>query len=189
MNSFIKTDMGALSSIIRIANPSQSHQEIIGMLYAIEVFNKTPVWNLLEVGTYLGGSLKIWIEVFNPDIAIGIDDTVREGQEAKGGEILIGNSHTQEMFDQIKEKFQGQGVDFLFIDGDHLYDGVKQDFEMYSQLVSPGAPIGFHDTHLVGNEHCEVKKFWDEIKDNYKHVEIWGGGEHDTGCGVLWLPE
>lgn len=39
-----------------------------------------------------------------------------------------------------------QGVDFLFIDGDHNYDGVKLDWDLYSPLLSPGAIVAFHDT-------------------------------------------
>jgi predicted O-methyltransferase YrrM len=36
-------------------------------------------------------------------------------------------------------------VDFLFIDADHSYEGVKKDFEMYSPLVRKGGIIAFHD--------------------------------------------
>jgi len=35
--------------------------------------------------------------------------------------------------------------DFLFIDGDHTYEGVEGDFEMYSPLVRRGGIIAFHD--------------------------------------------
>jgi predicted O-methyltransferase YrrM len=38
-----------------------------------------------------------------------------------------------------------QNLDFLFIDGDHTYKGVKEDFEMYSPLVRKGGVIAFHD--------------------------------------------
>jgi len=32
---------------------------------------------------------------------------------------------------EIREKMVNLNLDFLFIDGDHSYDGVKHDFEMY----------------------------------------------------------
>ena len=38
-------------------------------------------------------------------------------------------------------------IDFLFIDGDHSYEGVKSDFELYSKILTPGGLIVIHDTH------------------------------------------
>ena len=37
-------------------------------------------------------------------------------------------------------------IDVLFIDGDHSYEGVKLDFELYSKLLSPKGVILLHDT-------------------------------------------
>ncbi len=37
-------------------------------------------------------------------------------------------------------------IDYLHIDGDHSYEGVKKDFELYSQLMSENAIITIHDT-------------------------------------------
>jgi predicted O-methyltransferase YrrM len=37
-------------------------------------------------------------------------------------------------------------IDVLFIDGDHRYDAVKQDFEDWLPLVTPGGFIIFHDS-------------------------------------------
>ena len=37
-------------------------------------------------------------------------------------------------------------IDLLFIDGDHSYEGVKKDFELYSQLLTPNGIIIIHDT-------------------------------------------
>jgi hypothetical protein len=37
-------------------------------------------------------------------------------------------------------------IDVLFIDGDHSYKGVKKDFELYSQILSPNGIIILHDT-------------------------------------------
>ena len=37
-------------------------------------------------------------------------------------------------------------IDFLFIDGDHNYEGVKQDWDLYSKLLKPGSVVVFHDT-------------------------------------------
>jgi hypothetical protein len=37
-------------------------------------------------------------------------------------------------------------IDLLFIDGDHSYEGVKTDFELYSTLLSDNGIIIIHDT-------------------------------------------
>jgi hypothetical protein len=74
------------------------------------------------------------------------------------------------------------------IDGDHAYDGVRRDFELYAPLVGSGCPIAFHDIlphPLV--ERCEVDRFWDEIKHAYRHVEyVDPGGAQYGGVGILW---
>jgi hypothetical protein len=37
-------------------------------------------------------------------------------------------------------------IDLLFIDGDHSYDGVKKDFELYSKILNDNGIIIIHDT-------------------------------------------
>jgi hypothetical protein len=37
-------------------------------------------------------------------------------------------------------------IDFLFIDGDHSYEGVKLDFDLYSTIMSENGVIVIHDT-------------------------------------------
>jgi len=37
-------------------------------------------------------------------------------------------------------------ADFIHIDGDHSYEGVKKDFELYSKILSPNGIISIHDT-------------------------------------------
>ena len=37
-------------------------------------------------------------------------------------------------------------IDLLFIDGDHSYEGVKKDFDLYSKLLKPNGLILIHDT-------------------------------------------
>lgn len=78
-------------------------------------------------------------------------------------------------------------VDILMIDGDHTYEGVKKDFEMYSPLVRPGGLIVFHDIcdHSETAPTCQVKKFWNElymkhrltnnIKQFISEPKTWGG--------------
>ncbi len=37
-------------------------------------------------------------------------------------------------------------IDYLHIDGDHSYEGVKKDFELYSSIMNENALITIHDT-------------------------------------------
>ena len=55
------------------------------------------------------------------------------------------NSHNPNTYEKVKVLLESQKLDFLFIDGDHSYEGVKTDFELYSPLVKKGGIISFHD--------------------------------------------
>ena len=38
------------------------------------------------------------------------------------------------------------GDDFLFIDGDHSYEGLQGDWEAWRSLIAPGGIVALHDT-------------------------------------------
>ena len=85
-------------------------------------------------------------------------------------------------------------VDFLFIDANHSYEGVKKDFEMYSPLVRKGGIIAFHD--IIPDYYAKrgiklasgVYKFWNEVKEKYEHLEIVKDRNQNAfGIGVLFI--
>lgn len=57
-------------------------------------------------------------------------------------------------------------IDVLFIDGDHTYDGVKKDFELYSTILSDNGIIIIHDTDERYEQNLIVSE--DAKKDYYK---------------------
>jgi len=57
-------------------------------------------------------------------------------------------------------------IDVLWIDGDHTYEGVKTDFELYSKILSDNGIIIIHDTDENYEETLIVSE--DAKKDHYK---------------------
>ena len=53
-------------------------------------------------------------------------------------------------------------IDFIFVDGDHSFDGVKKDFELYSQRLSINGLIAFHDARIF--EKGWTKENWGPVK-------------------------
>lgn len=76
-------------------------------------------------------------------------------------------------------------LDFLFIDGDHRYEAIKSDFELYSPLVRRGGVVGFHD--IGQNEEGGGCRFWLEIKNKFKHREILLDSNQEKGIGLLYV--
>lgn len=86
----------------------------------------------------------------------------------------------------VKENIQ---IDFLFIDADHSYEGVKLDFELYSRLVKKTGIIVLHDTDQSYHDNYivtdEVKnfdpfdgpaKFIKELDSNWRIFNLFNEG-------------
>ncbi len=89
--------------------------------------------------------------------------------------ILHGNSHDSEIVARVREFVP---FDFLFIDGDHSYEGVKADYENYSPMVKPGGMVAFHDI-----EGAAPGRFWEELPGNKEEIRLSKG----MGVGLLRL--
>ena len=84
---------------------------------------------------------------------------------------------TPKTLERVQRILGDRKLDFLFIDADHTYEGVKRDFEMYSPLVREGGIIAFHDIVPCDKIHDPegkfgASRFWNEIKHKYKYLEI-----------------
>jgi predicted O-methyltransferase YrrM len=44
------------------------------------------------------------------------------------------------------DRVNSEPIDFLFIDGDHTFDGLKRDWEAWSTLIKRGGVVGLHDS-------------------------------------------
>lgn len=63
-----------------------------------------------------------------------------------GQKVTLIEKFSSEAIDDIPD-----AIDFIFVDGDHSFDGVCNDFFMYSAKLAPGGIIAFHDARLFEN--------------------------------------
>jgi cephalosporin hydroxylase len=162
-------------SLINI-RPQQIKEEIIQFMKILAKFKPK---NILEIGTARGGTLYLWSRVADPNaILISIDLPIASfyngypkwkmpfyqsfALDNQKIFLLRKNSHKASTLSEVKNILGNKKIDFLFIDGDHSYEGVKKDFEMYSKLVRRGGIIAFHD---IVPSRCGVYRFWLELKN------------------------
>jgi len=172
----------------------------------LNILQKSKIRFMLEIGTAQGGTLFLFTQILSPDTTI-ISLDLPEGQFGGGYKsfkipfymnfaeknqqihLLRSNSHLPSSLSKVKSILLRQKLDFLFIDGDHTYNGVKQDYLMYAPLVCKGGLVAFHDIcKHPPSWGCEVDKFWNEIKTNHSHQEIIDNPHQNrAGIGILYI--
>jgi len=182
--------------------PRQNYVEI-EKLYKT-VLDLTPK-SVLEIGTARGGTLYLWAQAATDDATIVSVDLpggkfggaypaaripfyqsfARDNQKLH---LIRDNSHSQKTLSRVTDCFSNLPIDFVFIDGDHTYEGVKSDFSLYAPKVKNGGIVAFHDIlPRPDMPEIQVCRFWDEIKTRYKFEEIigpeWTGRK--IGIGML----
>lgn len=92
-------------------------------------------------------------------------------------------NHPVRFYNMTSDEFFKDNIemyDFIFIDGDHSYEGVSKDYKNALKCLSTGGEIAFHD---IASEQCPgVVQLWNEIK-NDNCVEFI----HSNKCGIgIW---
>lgn len=171
----------------------------------VELLKKHAPRNVMEIGSEAGGTFYLWcrlatlggikISLDLPSGASGSgrfrDQTALAERSAKmkrwsaNVHIVTGDSHEQRSW-QAVDDILGRGrekLDFLFIDGDHSYEGVRLDFEDYRRFVRPSGLIAFHDindSEFHRTRGCFVAQFWNEL------VKPLTGDKQEISQGLEW---
>lgn len=159
---------------------------------------------ILEIGTGSGGSTYFLSKLGGEGsllISIDMDPVCNEYiamfRKYRGQRMscIVADSHEAATVQTVAALLDGTPLDLLFIDGDHSYDGVKNDFELYSALCTDKSFICFHDINpdygtsrgiQTDAKAGEVYKFWNEIKSRYDYTEFIETREQDGfGIGVI----
>lgn len=69
----------------------------------------------------------------------------REVSKSEGGEVRWLRLTGEEAARRLARE-GAPPVDFVFIDGEHSYDGLRRDWEAWSGLVAPGGVVALHDS-------------------------------------------
>lgn len=182
----------------------QKPEEIVWLL---EFLRGKPPKVVLEIGTKHGGSLFLFARVAAEDaLLVSLDRSkmigrlgrwspyalVRHAFARAGQRITLiedVDSQDDRTVARVLEELGGRPVDFLFIDGDHRYEGVSRDFELYSPLVRRGGLIAFHDISPRSTPTTEgVARFWAELKGRGETFERIADGDSGYGIGIYRTP-
>jgi predicted O-methyltransferase YrrM len=178
----------------------------------LDFYVKLKAKNVLEIGSYYGASLHHWLHYSNKNAnVVSIDLPIREfcgplDPRCKIQEDAIANewkswtkennnklyliqdiSQKESVVKEVHKLLNGSFFDFIFIDGNHMYDAVKRDFELYTPLVRKGGIIALHDIGYA--EEGGVHRLWDEIKarntyENRYH-ELRMHPDKQKGIGII----
>jgi len=161
------------------------------VLYVKDFVMKEQCKTYLEIGTHYGHSFSNALQSKYPSKFMAIDlfkrfadgavmdiyklasdNAEKYNSNNYDYKVMKGNSQTQATALKVKEYFP-EGIDLLFIDGDHSYKGITNDFNLYFPLVNSGGYIIFDDylPHKIGTyERPAPKAINDILKANKEKI-------------------
>jgi cephalosporin hydroxylase len=203
-------DASVLMDSLRRSHLFRPLQKTSEILHLIEIIGRLKPKAICEIGAAGCGTTFLLAQAAAEDATIIALDLAFNASRKAALETfalpdqrllcLEADSHSPETARLVAEKLEGRSLDVLYLDGDHSYDGVRRDFELYRHLVSAGGMIVFHDIvpdykTRYGIETTSdtggVPKFWQEIKTSWKHAqEVVEDYEQDGyGIGILYCDD
>jgi cephalosporin hydroxylase len=196
-------DLVSVTESVEWFSPMQQHTEIVNLLRLVQELQPSM---LMEIGSAKGGTLFLLTRMAAADarlLALDLDLTPAKlavfptfAQRAQQITCIQGDSHSPSIRRQIDRWLNGRQLDFLLIDGDHSYEGVSRDYELYGPLVRPGGLIAFHDivpdfrtrygvasTNYAGG----VPQFWAELRQRAKDTGEFIQHTKQDGYGIGYI--
>lgn len=182
------------------AKPLQVQDEFVSLL---DLLRREGVRSYLEIGARYGGSFEgvmmrlpegsTGVAVDFPGGNFGDDESPpillaaikRLKAKRRNVSCIFGPSTAPEVYERVKAQAP---YDAVFIDGDHRYEAVKRDFELYAPL---GRIVILHDIAAPASVasrtgvRVEVPKFWAEIRDKWPNRELVEPGTL-MGIGIVF---
>jgi predicted O-methyltransferase YrrM len=169
---------GAVGAGIR---PMQDPDELEALIREVERLRPRRV---LEIGTARGGTLLLLCRFAAPDATIVSVDLPygRNGGgyprwkenhyrsfagPAQSLHLLRADSHATGTVERVRRIAGEDGFDFILIDADHSYEGVRRDYLNYRPLLAHGGLMALHD--ILPNESdpsIDVNRYWRELEDD-----------------------
>ncbi len=169
--------------------PTQLEPEFVPLLRILK--DRMPR-HILEIGTAAGGSSYLLCRVSAADARIATVDLRPVSKELVASFarkrqqvfVLTGDSKSPAVLAAVDALFP-EGLDLLFIDGDHTYDGVAADAAAFVPRLRAGGLVVFHDIvedigqrtgapTPTGGWTGGVPDFWREFK---AHHRLWQADE------------
>lgn len=99
----------------------------------------------------------------------------------------IDTINNREGFSSTLLKHCPTGIDLAFIDGDHSYRGICNDFSVVYPFMRPNGIIAFHDTLRIDGCREFVLDLRTKFNDGTFDVVDFPWGQKDWNCGVTLL--
>lgn len=135
----------------------------------------------LEVGSASGGNTFVLDKYLNLETIMIVDDNQHPKHHLRNkilenvniNKTFIGDSQSKEIIEKVRNT--GVIFDFMFIDGDHSYNGVKNDTINYTPFLRKNGYVLFHDFLSVADVRdwileFEKNEFFKKVADfKFKH--------------------
>ena len=180
-----------------------ANQKVSELTPLVRLLQDRRLDTVVEIGTARGGTFATWCSLAEPDaVLVSIDlpggahgggyseqDAERFSGYARSRQqvhFLRDDSHAETTRDALAKILDGRSVDFLMIDGDHTYEGVRADYEMYSPFLAEGGIVAFHD--ILPRPAYGVDRLWAEVKAEARPtIEVVADATSARcGIGVVW---
>lgn len=157
------------------------------ILHNIDIY-KLDIVKGIEIGVLNGETTQFLLSIDGKINLTGIDPIIPDSMESS----LIGNleiikSNTEIYGDRfnfiqdysfkVVDSFEDDSIDFIFIDGDHTFDAVEQDFSLYFPKVKKNGLIFMHDSRMFrggANFHVGSSEFAEKVISSNSSVELIG---------------